>query len=309
LRPSDNRDLAINLDYDALAVLIAVCRTGSFEAAARSLNVTSSAVSQRIKQLEEKVGAVLVVRGRPCVATAEGMLLVEHGEQVALMQHELALRMNGEDVPSAAQPVTMRVAVNGDSLATWFPKVVARASVELGLRLAILIDDHEFTSERLRSGEAMGVVTSRDQPMPGCRHVPLGSMEYLAVAPPGFVAEHFAGGVTAEALHGTPALVYDHRDRLGALWIERLLGHGVEPVPHHVPSYRGQLRSCLAGAGWVMLPWVTVAPLIAEGRLAELVPGARVELALHWQVRNQASGLLNRLSTIVAEEAAAALKA
>ena len=78
---------AMEFDYDSLNVLSAVVRTGSFEAAAKALNVTQSAVSQRIKQLEEKVGSVLIQRGRPCVATDDGLLLCQHIEQVARHAH------------------------------------------------------------------------------------------------------------------------------------------------------------------------------------------------------------------------------
>ena len=67
------------LDYALLDALAAVVRHGSFDRAAGALNVTPSAVSQRVKLLEERVGAVLVKRGQPCVATAAGALLVLTG--------------------------------------------------------------------------------------------------------------------------------------------------------------------------------------------------------------------------------------
>ena len=55
------------LDYPSLAAVAAVVREGSFERAARALNVTPSAISQRVKQLEERLGSVLIIRGQPCV--------------------------------------------------------------------------------------------------------------------------------------------------------------------------------------------------------------------------------------------------
>ena len=45
-------------DYAALEALATVLREGSFERAARRLHVTPSAISQRIKQLEERAGQV-----------------------------------------------------------------------------------------------------------------------------------------------------------------------------------------------------------------------------------------------------------
>ena len=56
------------LDYAALAALAAVIREGSFERAASALHVTPSAVSQRIRSLEERVGCALVVREQPCLS-------------------------------------------------------------------------------------------------------------------------------------------------------------------------------------------------------------------------------------------------
>ena len=53
------------LDYPLLEAVAALDREGSFEGAARALHVTSSAISQRVKLLEERVGTPLVVRGGP----------------------------------------------------------------------------------------------------------------------------------------------------------------------------------------------------------------------------------------------------
>jgi LysR family transcriptional regulator (chromosome initiation inhibitor) len=77
------------LDYPSLAALAAVVREGSFERAARVLNVTASAVSQRVKLLEERLGSVLVVRGQPCSATDAGRLLCRHVERVGMLEQDL----------------------------------------------------------------------------------------------------------------------------------------------------------------------------------------------------------------------------
>ena len=61
---------------DQLSALAAVVHEGSFDAAAQRLHVTPSAVSQRIKALEQQVGRVLVLRTRPCRPTDDGEVLV-----------------------------------------------------------------------------------------------------------------------------------------------------------------------------------------------------------------------------------------
>src|SRR5271167_4509003 len=105
------------LDYASLAAVAAVVREGSFERAARVLNVTSSAISQRVKQLEERLGGTLIVRGQPCTATEMGRLICRHVEEVGMLEHELNAALprlaTGDGID---ERVTIRVAVNADSL-------------------------------------------------------------------------------------------------------------------------------------------------------------------------------------------------
>ena len=297
----------MEFDYDSLVVLSAVVRSGSFEAAAKTLNVTQSAVSQRIKQMEERFGSILVVRGRPCVPTEDGRLLCQHYEQVELLQHELREQMSAMDRSSVSVAATLRIAVNADSLATWFPKVVRRAADEVNLRLDVIPDDQEFTGERLRSGDALAVVTTYGRPIAGCRNLSLGSMDYLAVASPEYVARHLSEGITMEAVARSPCIAFDRKDTLPEQWMTKAFGSLGKLSPHRIPSYEGHLLCALQGIGWALMPGVTVNPLIAEGKLIELVPAARINIALHWQSRTQSSGILQRLSNIVAEVAAAEL--
>lgn len=105
------------LDYPSIFALTAVVKEGSFERAAKALHVTPSAVSQRIRLLEERLGCALVVRGQPCEATETGRRLCQHVDRVSMLEHELQA-----DMPSFIQNEPTRVnvplAVNGDSLAT-----------------------------------------------------------------------------------------------------------------------------------------------------------------------------------------------
>ena len=290
----------MDIDYDALAVLSAVVRTGSFEAAAKSLNVTQSAVSQRIKQLEDKVGSVLVIRGRPCVATEDGLVLCQHIEQVTLLRHEVSEQLSGRSGQSTGN---VRIAVNSDSLATWFPEVVERAASDLNLRLDIVPDDQEFTEDRLRSGDALAIVTSSESPIPGCKIFPLGAMEYLAVASPAFVAKHFAGGTTLAAMAAAPSIRFDRKDTLPLQWLEAAFGDVARLSSHHIPSYESHLICSQRGIGWAMMPIESVSGLIDAGDLVEIVPDVRVRIPLFWHSRSQSSGLLQRLSDVVLDVA------
>ena len=288
----------MDIDYDALAVLSAVVRTGSFESAAKSLNVTQSAVSQRIKQLEDKVGSVLVIRGRPCLATEDGLILCQHIEQVTLLRHEVSEQLSGTSGQSTGN---VRIAVNSDSLATWFPEVVERAAKDLNLRLDIVPDDQEFTEDRLRSGDALAIVTSSNNPVPGCKIFPLGDMEYLAVAAPDFAQQHFPEGTTLAAVATAPSIRFDRKDNLPLQWLEAAFGDVARLSSHNIPSYESHLICSQRGIGWAMMPGESVLPLIASGDLVELVPDVRVKVPLFWHSRSQSSGVLHHLSDIVME--------
>lgn len=291
------------LDYAALHALAAVVREGSFERAARALHVTPSAVSQRIKQLEERTGGALLVRGQPCVATQAGLQLCRHVERVGMLEHELretlpALGMGSGEAGS--ERVTVRVAVNADSLATWFVAAAAAfATQEQAALLDLTVDDQDHTAERLRSGAVLAAVTALAQPVAGCNSEALGTMHYVAAASPAFVRAHFAKGVGARALADAPSLVFDRKDRLQARWVRRICHRNVETPRHWIPSSNAFVEAACAGMGWGMHPASMVADAIREGKLVELVPGSTLPVSLYWQQARAAPRLLERLGAAV----------
>ena len=284
------------LDYASLAALAAVIREGSFERAAAVLGVTPSAVSQRVKALEERLGTVLVVRGQPCTATATGGRLCAHAERVRLLEGEMAADLPGLAAMSAPGPVSLRVAVNADSLGTWFLPAAAAFAAATGTLLDFVLDAEEHTAERLRSGEVLAAVTADPVPVQGCRTVRLGSLRYVATASPAFVARYFADGVNAETLSQAPALRFDRRDRLQLRWAEAVAGHAVIGPVHWIPSTQGFVDAALAGLGWGMNPVALAAPHLSAGRLVELPPGKPLDVPLHWQHARLGAGLIDRLT-------------
>ena len=276
----------MEFDYDSLVVLSAVVRTGSFEAAAKSLDVTQSAVSQRIKQLEEKVGSILILRGRPCTATEDGLLLCQHVEQVMLMRHELSQQLASRGGTQGDRVVSVRIAVNSDSLATWFPEVIDRAANELSLRLEVIPDDQEFTEERLRSGDALAIV---------------------AVASPKYVEANLSSGINISSVAASPSIRFDRKDTLPQQWMLLAFKDTAMLSSHYVPSYEGHLLCCRQGIGWAMMPRETVGPLVESGELREVVPDVSVRIPLFWQSRSQSSTVLQQLSKVVSEVAEARL--
>jgi len=269
------------LDYASLAALAAIVREGSFERAARALKVTPSAISQRIRLLEDRVGCALVVRGQPCQATAMGRRLCQHVDRVRLLEQELH-----EALPTLAPTgdfrVPLPIAVNADSLATWFAPALATFAAEAPVLLEVAVDDQDHTAEWLRSGIVLAAVTGSARPAVGCNSQPLGAMRYLAACSPSFMQLHFSDGVGAGSLARAPSLAFNAKDELQTRWVFRLCQRHVE-LPHHtLPSTQAFVIATLAGMGWGLHPQALIAPQLDDGSLVELVPDTALDVPLYW---------------------------
>jgi len=294
------------LDYPALAALAAVIREGSFERAAQALFVSPSAVSQRIRSLEERVGCALVVRGQPCRATDTGRRLCQHLDRVRLLEQELQ-----DTVPALAPEgptrVTLPVAVNADSLATWFTAAISAFGKEAPVLLQIAVDDEGHTAEWLRSGQVLAAVTAKQEPAAGCNSLPLGAMRYLAAASPAFVARYFPQGINPESLATAPSLMFNAKDELQQRWAESHCGHAVQMPRHRLPSPQAFVTAALGGLGWAMHPEALVREHLDSGALVELQPNSPLDVPLFWQHARMASTLLRELTAAVSDAAKSGL--
>ena len=294
------------LDYSALSALAAVIREGSFERAALALHVTPSAVSQRIRLLEERVGCALVVRDQPCRATETGRRLCQHVDRVRLLEQDLQGTLPAL-APRGVARVALPVAVNADSLATWFAPTLATFAADAAVLVEVAVDDQDHTTEWLRSGAVLAAVTGTARPPAGCDSRPLGAMRYLAAASPVFVARHFASGIGAGSLAQAPSLIFNTKDELQARWVRRLCHRHVELPRHTLPSPQAFVIAAVAGMGWGLQPQALIASHLEDGSLVELVPDTPLDLPLYWQNARAASALLNGLSREVLAAAGRAL--
>jgi LysR family transcriptional regulator (chromosome initiation inhibitor) len=292
------------LDTALLATVAAVVREGSFERAARVLHITPSAVSQRIRQAEDRAGTVLVVRGQPCTPTEAGARLCRHAETVALLENDLRHDMPGL-LPDGAVPqaTTIRIAINADSLATWFVPVLQDFCSDGTPLMDIALDDQDKTSEWLRRGQVLAAVTSLAKPVQGCRSRKLGALRYCATASPDFMQRWFATGVNAESLARAPSLVFDRNDRLQEQWVRRVVRKDLTLPAHRLPSSQAFVDGALAGIGWGMNPLALVQGHLASGALVELLPERPLDVPLYWQAAKLPLPELNRLSQSVLKAA------
>ncbi|HEY4367590.1 MAG TPA: LysR family transcriptional regulator ArgP [Steroidobacteraceae bacterium] len=297
------------LDYASLAAVAAVIQEGSFESAARFLNVTPSAVSQRVKLLEERLGRILIVRGQPCKPTEAGKLLCRHVERVGMLEQDLRhslpqlLQSDSKDAR-----VTLRVAVNADSLGTWFIAAMAAFASDEHALLDVAVDDQEHTAQWLRSGDVLAAVTATADPVQGCDTVSLGKLQYVAVANPAFVEKYFSAGVTAQTLAHAPSLRFDRKDGLQGQWVRQVCRREVELPVHWLPSTQAFVDAAVAGIGWAMNPASLVEAHLSEGSLVQLVPGRVLSVPLYWQHTRLQVPMLDRLTRAVLTAAHAALR-
>jgi len=291
------------LDPVQLATFQAVIQHGSFDAAARVLHVTPSAVSQRIKALEQVVGQVLVRRARPCVPTAAGRPLVRLGGQVALLEHEALVAARG--ALSGHTRTRVAVVVNADSLAGWFlpaltplPDVVCERNAE----------DEEHTAELLRAGTVMAAVTTERVAVQGCRVQRLGAMRYLAVAAPATHTAWFAGYELAAAFGTAPMVRFNRKDVLQHRFVRTITRRDVDPPAHFVPASASFTEAIRLGLGWGLVPEDVARTDIAAGRLVELAAGHHLDVPLFWQYWRLESAVLSALTAAVRTAAATALR-
>ncbi|MFJ3307231.1 LysR family transcriptional regulator ArgP [Streptomyces sp. NPDC086549] len=294
------------LPLDQVRTLLAVVDEGTFDAAAAALHVTPSAVSQRVKALEQRTGRVLLQRTKPVRPTESGDVLVRFARQLARLERDARgeLGMSG-----AGEPTRVSIAVNADSLATWFLGALTRVPQEPRLCFELWREDEDHTAALLREGLVMAAVTSSPDPVPGCSVRALGRMRYLPVANPAFAAAHL-GGPLRDALAEAPVVIFDRRDDFQDDFVRALSqGRGAASgLRHYVPTSEGFAEAVAAGLGWGMVPEAQAEPLLGAGRLVRLAPERSVDIPLFWQQWKLDSPALATVAEAVAATAGEALR-
>ncbi|MEM0947422.1 MAG: LysR family transcriptional regulator ArgP [Pseudomonadota bacterium] len=286
-------------DHAGLTALSAIIVHGSFDAAAQALGLTQSAVSQRIRALEERVGSPALVRGTPCTPTAIGLRLYRHAEEVARLEATLTTDLGA----ASTAPLSVRIATNADSLATWLLPALAGIDEIL---FDLVVDDQDHSADLLRRGEVAAAITGRGAPVQGCDAHPLGALRYIATASPEFAQRWFPDGPTSQALTAAPALVFNEKDRLQASWAANAAGQPVSLPRHRLPSTTAFVEAAELGLGWGMNPEPLVRQALKDGRLVALsdVP---LDTPLFWQVSRVGAGALLPLTRSVKAAAKGAL--
>ncbi|PHV30687.1 chromosome replication initiation inhibitor protein [Janthinobacterium sp. BJB312] len=268
-----------SLDYRALAVLDAVASHGSFDKAALALGITQSAVSQRIKALEDASGRLLIIRGQPAVPTGLGQRLIVHHRNVKLMEASLDIDLgNSVSMPEIA------IAIDADSLATWFPDTLSALLAPPRCQLDVRLADSDSALQMVRDGSVFGCVAAESgtaiDAAAATSVTPLGTLRYVCVATPMFAGHWFGDGFIAEAVQLAPAVVGQH-GLLARFLAEQL--NLREPFPHHTLPVEAARRGCVQdGLAYGLMPQRLAAQALATERLVDLMPGSTLDVPLSW---------------------------
>ncbi|MGA7149383.1 MAG: LysR family transcriptional regulator, partial [Microbacterium sp.] len=86
----------MRIPFELAETLAVVVDDGTLDAAAQRLHITPSAVSQRIKTLEELLGRVVLVRSKPVRPTDAGSAVIRLARQAALLEHDTLAELGAD---------------------------------------------------------------------------------------------------------------------------------------------------------------------------------------------------------------------
>jgi len=288
------------LDYKLLQALATVIKDQSFERAANSLFITQSAVSQRIKQLEQNIAQPVLIRSQPLRATEVGKKLIKHYHQVMQLEAELLPNIYPDNPQS---PLTIHLATNADSLATWLIPAIAPTIKNNLIEINMLVADEQHTIEKLKDGEAFGAISLQDKPIKGCQMTKLGDLNYILVSSPEFRDTYFKKGINSETLRSAPGIAFDQRDNMHVRFIEEHFGlkEGDYPL-HAMRSSEAFVAMAKHGAAFCLVAELQIKDELATGELINILPDYKLVETLYWHHWVLLKGVHKKISDVIIEQ-------
>ncbi|WP_176059338.1 HTH-type transcriptional regulator ArgP [Paraburkholderia sp. BCC1876] len=294
------------LDRSQLEAFAAVVEHQSFERAAIALSITRGAVSQRIKSLEGTLSAILLIRDRPILPTTAGEAVLRHVKAVRLFEQEVYRKVAPDG--KQRERAMLAVAINADSLATWFGACARSLLDELPVALEVLSEDQDHTWPMLLRGEVVGCICTEPKAAPGFDVIRLGAMEYQCVATPAFAQKYFPDGLKLHQVLSVPAILFNKKDSLHDEFLRLLFGVSVgRYVKHYFPSPAALLSAIQTGGGYGVVPVDQAKELLESGRLLNLAPSLSLWVPLYWHHWEQEPPLARQVTEFIARSAKAAL--
>lgn len=271
-------------DYPHLEVLLSVEREQSLEGAANALDVTKSALSQTLRLLEERQGAVVLNRAE-MMPTSFGAKLCRHYEHVSLLEQSFFESHAHLFSERPTKTHLLRIGVPDDTLVNWITDIAFQTNKgERGFLVDTELVNETAVAKALADHRLCGALTTTEFSIPGMLTFFAGTHTVRAVAAPDFVKRHFSRGVTREAIQQAPALRYDHQEPHMPMWLERNLHDPIMLNSNFLPSSQAIANVCVAGIAWGMVSSLICDPALFDGGLVELIPESGLVQPLYWHV-------------------------
>ncbi|MFD2166196.1 LysR family transcriptional regulator ArgP [Thalassotalea euphylliae] len=290
-----------SIDPKLLFALQAVITEQSFERAANRLNITQSAISQRIKQLEQLVAQPVLVRNVPIVATPMGEKLLRYAKELAQVNN----RLHAEIFPNEQQqPTKLAIGLNADTLASWFIPAIAPLLETKNIELDLHVSNEATTQKLLTKGEVFAALSSQDRSVAGCKTQYIGELQYVLCASPQFVKKYFTNGITKSALTNAPAVDFDANDNMHRQYIMERFGLATGDYPcHRVRSSEAFVNLAVAGLVYTLLPMTQAKQHLDNRRLINIAPKEPLTQHLYWHSWVLEKGVFKQVSEHVVDYA------
>ena len=224
---------------------------------------------------------------------ASALPLVRLAAQMALLEAEAIAQLRGGE----QHATRISLAVNADSMATWFTGVFGMLGDDV--LVEVRIEDQDHSARLLRDGAVMGAVTTERRPIPGCRVYPLGAMRYVPVGSRAFVTRYLSSGFTAAAVAHAPVVSWNRDDALQDAFVRKMFRRGLAAPVHYVTTVEGNAAAIRAGLGWGMFP-----DTLPRGHLVT-ISDAHLDVPLYWQCWKRDSTLVAQMTDAVRSAAPA----
>jgi LysR family transcriptional regulator, chromosome initiation inhibitor len=290
-------------DYRQLEALSVLAREGTFLKASKRLGLSQPAVSERIRLLEQAVGSPLIIRSVPVQPTHQGQRLINHFYEVSLMESSVVDTLGMNHDATESLPI-IPVAVNFDSLATWFIPAVSPLLEQRKCIFQFQSLDQRLTIEELKAGRVVACVSSVKTAPGGCVSEFLGHLNYICVSSPDFLKRYFAKGPALRDLIAAPSVVYGKDDYMHDEFLRRhFKKEHAAPSYMFVPHLNAMRETILSGYAYGLLPEISVTQDLRVGTLKEVTPGKRLVTELYWHSTDIRTPILTSLRTAIKEYA------
>jgi len=247
-------------------VLQVVARCGGFRAAAAELNISQSAISMRVSNIEERLGITIFDRRhRGARPTPEGRALIDETARLIILRDEIVARFGG----NARIMGTIRIGVSDTVVHTWLTDMLNRLRRVLDMRLELLVDTSPSIARKL-TGDAVDVaIMMRDLVPERAVSTTVFTCDLAFFASPALALPKGPLGLaqlTAHPIITFPKETIPYRD------FEKLLsGTSLRaPLLHGCASLSTSLHLAEDGFGIGLLPVPMCARAVEAGRLVRL---------------------------------------